>query len=276
MVIHFLLQRVNSFLKYYFRAKTKYDIHSPFVADLMQNVIEDDRNFYIFSSIITLRARLALNKKTIEIIDHGAGSMVTSSNQRQIREIVKYSAIPPFAGKMLFRLVNWHKPKTLLELGTSLGISTLYQIAAAQHAKFITIEGCPNTATYAQDNLNYFNYNHVKLLQGVFQQELPNALKELSKLDYLFLDGDHRGVSSKEYFKSCLPFAHENSLFVIADIYWSKEMTQAWQEMVQHPKVKLSIDLYYFGLLFFRTEQKEKEHFTLIKAKYKPWRMGFF
>jgi hypothetical protein len=40
-------------------------------------------------------------------------------------------------------------------------------------------------------------------------------------------------------------------------------MEKAWKEICAHPEVSLSLDLFYFGIVFFRTENKNKEHFVL-------------
>jgi hypothetical protein len=49
---------------------------------------------------------------------------------------------------------------------------------------------------------------------------------------------------------------------IFDDIYWNKDMEKAWQEIKNNQKVTVSIDLFYFGLIFFRKEQ-EKQHFIL-------------
>jgi len=262
------------FLRHYFRARTRYDIHSPFVYQLIEEVVEDNRQYYAFPEIEHLRWRLRKNKRKISITDYGAGSKVIASSSRSIASIARYSAVSASTGQQLFRLANLFHPKKMLELGTSLGISTAYQKTAVLNAEMISIEGCPETAQLAQQHLQAFEFSNLDIRTGSFSQLLPTALQDLSKLDYLYLDGDHRRGASLEYFQTCLEYAHENSIFIIADIHWSAEMEDAWRQMKNHPNVTLSIDLFHLGLLFFRKEQKTKEHYSLIKAKYKPWRMG--
>jgi predicted O-methyltransferase YrrM len=263
-------------LRYYFRARTRYDIHSPFVFQLIEEVLEDDRNYYAFSEIEYLRWRLKKNTTKITITDYGAGSRVNSSSQRKISSIAKHSAISPATGRLLFRLLNFLQPDSTLELGTSLGISTSYLKSARRQSHMITIEGCPAVAREAAQNLNTFKFKQLTLLTGSFQEMLPVALLDIGRLDCLYLDGDHRKDASLKYFEACLEKAHENSFFIIADIHWSGEMEAAWEQMKAHPEVTLTIDLYHVGLIFFRKQSKGESHYTLIKAKYKPWRMGFF
>lgn len=263
-------------LRYFWRAKTIYDVHSPFVADLVNAVLEDTRHFYAFSEIEGMRRQLLESKKEVRIEDHGAGSKVNESNNRTIGNITRYSAISPRVGRWLFRLAHFHKPQIILELGTSMGISTLYLAAGALNAKVITMEGCADIAKQAQRNFTFLNKKNIESREGVFEKLLPTALSDLQKIDLLFLDGDHRAGASLQYFEQCLAYAHEQSVFVIADIHWSEEMETAWKQLKLHPRVSLSIDLFYIGFLFFRTENKQPEHYTLIERKYKIWRLGIF
>ena len=270
------LQIAWRYLRFYRRAYTRYGLHSPFVFELTEQVVEDKRVFYAFAIIEQLRQLLLRDRNRISVTDYGAGSKVTPGPVRSISSLARNSAVSPATGRLLFRLVHFIKPRRILELGTSLGISTAYQAAAALNAEFLTIEGCPETALRAKRHFQQLGLPHIRLLNGAFRELLPGALQHLQQLDYLYLDGDHRAGASLEYFNLCLPYAHNDSLFVIADIHWSREMEAAWLDMQQHPSVTLSIDLFQVGLLFFRKEQRQKEHYNIVPARYKPWRMGVF
>ena len=91
---------------------------------------------------------------------------------------------------------------------------------------------------------------------------VEKELKEHNQLDFVFFDGNHKKKPTLSYFKQCLEVAHEDSIFIFDDIYWSTEMTEAWQEIKKHPKVTLSIDCFEMGIVFFKKEQA-KEHFTV-------------
>jgi len=269
-------QHFLRFVKYYFRAKTRYNVHSPFLFDFTETVLEDDRWYYAFSEIETLRRMLLTNRTPLQITDLGAGPQASPAKVRTVAILAKYSANQPFACRMLFRIVQRYKPRTMLELGTSLGISTGYQAAAALSARMITIEGCPNIGRQALENLERMKAGNVAMLQGRFEEMLPVALKELDRLDYVFIDGNHRKEPTLKYYGECLAHAHDGSVFVFDDIHWSAGMEQAWEAIKSHPKVRVTVDLFFFGVVFFRSENAEKEHFTLIKWAWKPWAIGFF
>ena len=268
------LRLIFRFLKYYFRAKTKYNVHSPFVFDFVDSVLEDDRWYYAFSEWEALRHQILKDRTKVRITDLGAGSQMVADQERTLRSLAHYSANKPYSCRLLFRIVGHYHPATLLELGTSLGISTGYQAAAALDSRVITIEGCPNIAKFAAHHFRLMKMENIQQLQGRFEDMLPVALKELKTLDYVFVDGNHRKEPTLRYFESCLACAHEKSVFVFDDIHWSKEMEQAWDAIRQHPEVRLTIDLYFFGVVFFRKDFQVKEHYTLIKWGWKPWSIG--
>lgn len=264
------------FVRYFRQARTRYDVHSPFVADFVEKVLEDRRRFYAFSEIETMRQQLRQDRRHLPVRDYGAGSQARPGKIRIVSSIARYSAVSPFVGKTLFRLVNHYQPQNLLELGTSLGISTLYLGSASSKTNLISIEGCPQTAAVARDNLSMLRSKNVTQLVGPFRERLPEALAHFERLDLLFLDGDHRKEATVNYVESCLQKAHPDSIFILADIHWSEEMEAAWGQLREHPRVRISIDLFHIGILFFREEQRQPEHYALIRSRFKPWRMGVF
>lgn len=262
------------FLKYYFKAQTKYNIHSPFVFDFAENVLDDNRWFYAFTEVEEMRALLKTEKIPLEISDYGAGSQVSSRKTRTISSLTKHSATSPVFCRILFRLIQFYKPETLLELGTSMGVSTLYQAYASRSSTLITIEGCPVISEQAEENFELMEVDNIEVVTGKFEDQLPKVLERLDSLDYVFVDGNHRKEPTIQYFEWCLGKANEQSVFVFDDIHWSLEMESAWREIQNHPKVTLSIDLFFFGIVFFRKEFKTKQHFTIIKSWWKPWEIG--
>jgi predicted O-methyltransferase YrrM len=97
-------------------------------------------------------------------------------------------------------------------------------------------------------------------------------LNDLGKLDYVFIDGNHRLAPTLNYFDSCLEFAHNETVFVFDDIHWSYEMEEAWEKLKAHPRVTISIDLFHMGVIFILKEKKVKEHYLLCPLSWKPWK----
>ena len=271
-----LLFRCKSFAVYFLKSKTKFDIHSPLVFDFICNVLEEDKWYYAFDDLEKVRTVLLKNEQLLEITDFGAGSQVLKTHKRKIKDIAANSLSARYFCQILFSLVHWLKPPAVLELGTSLGLSTLYLAKPNKKSKITTIEGCKQIADKAEPLFRLFHADNIQLVNGNFDDVLEKTLKEQGKISLFVIDGNHRKEATLRYFKQCLSSATENAVFVFDDIYWSKEMKEAWDEIKLHPKSKLTIDIFQFGLVFLHNEVLEKQHFTLIDCKYKFWRTGLF
>ncbi len=252
------LSFILRYLNFLVRAKTRHGVHSPFVFELLTKVIAEKAPFYAFDKIEYLRKQLLLSKKEIEVTDLGTGD----SGKRTIAEIAQRSAKPAAQGQLLFRLVNHFKPKHLLELGTSLGLSSLYMAAPDSSAKLITIEGSRATAKAAEENFRKFGAQNIETVTGNFDEVLPVVLEKNLPFDFIFFDGNHRKEPTLRYFEQCLAKAGPQAVFVFDDIHWSAEMEEAWEQIKAHQKVTVTVDLFFLGLVFFRPEQA-KEHFLL-------------
>ncbi|MCE6987665.1 O-methyltransferase [Dyadobacter sp. CY323] len=255
---------VSAYLKYLLRSGNEHSIHSPFLFELYTNVIaakEDENPDY--REIIRLRKELLASNEKIEILDLGAGSRVNKSNLRKISTIARNAEKPAKFGRLFSRLIKRFQPDTIVELGTSLGLTTLYMSRAKRDAQLITFEGCPETAQKAGQHFAKLNANNIEIVLGNIDQTLPERLKSLNKtIDFAYFDANHRLEPTVRYFENCLPYIKNESVFIFDDIYWSKEMTEAWEQIKSHPKVTLTVDLFWVGLVFFRSEQV-KEDFVL-------------
>lgn len=248
------------YLKYLFTSKTAHGIHSPFVFELYNEVISKKSRYYAFDKIEQLREKMLISHASINVKDLGTGT----SRKKVIREIAERSVKNSKYGQLLFRIVHFFKPVAILELGTSLGISTSYLASANQNAKVVTIEGCPTTAGEAKKNFESLGLSNIECLVGDFDAVLPAALSllQFASSHLIFFDGNHRKKPTLKYFTECLKSANANSVFVFDDIHWSEEMEEAWEEIKQHPKTSVTIDLFFIGLVFFHKKQA-KEHFVI-------------
>lgn len=258
-------------LDYYWQAKTKRNIEHPFVRELMDKVVDKRQQFPVFDKLEGLRDQLAKTDQTIVIQDLGAGSKKSGQERRKVSKVLKYSVSPKWQCQFLFHLVTFLNARNRLELGTSLGISSLYQYLANFNSPMLTLEGSPELARMARQHFKSFEAQHLQLIEGPFEQTLAPALEQLGQLDYVFLDGNHALIPSLQYFDLCLPYLHQRSVLVIDDIYWSEEMTEAWERIKAHPRVRLTLDLYWAGLVFFSNGGEEPQHFTGIASRFKPW-----
>lgn len=254
---------IIKYLKYFITAKRRgYGVHSPFAYKLAIKLLKDKKNFIKLKKIERLRENLLKSNQKIEVKDFGAGSKKMQNNKRKVREIVKYSATPPKYGKLLSILVNYFEPQTILEIGTSAGIGTLYLSSGNPSAKIYTLEGCPQTAKIAENNFKKFS-NNIEIIVGKFDKTLIKTLNKIEKLDFVFIDGNHRKEPTIKYFETILPFCNNDTVIIFDDISWTSQMQEAWQEIKQHKETKLAINIFKMGIIFLRKEFHNKEEVTL-------------
>jgi len=252
---------VSNYLKYRIIGGTAHDVHSPFVFDLLNNVINDQAQFYCFGPIESLRSKLILDQRTIQVSDFGAegtGKKVA----KKISTIAKNSLQEKKYAQLIFRLVNFSNAKNIIELGTSLGITSLYISNAAKKSHLITMEGCPEIAGIAKENFEKMKVKNIELVIGNFDENLAKTLASLEQVDLVYFDGNHRKKATLDYFNLCLTKKTNDSIFIFDDIYWSREMKKAWDEIIRNENVTVSIDLFKLGIVFFRSGIP-KQHFRL-------------
>jgi predicted O-methyltransferase YrrM len=165
--------------------------------------------------------------------------------------------------RLLYRLVKHYQPQTIIELGTSLGITSSYLSAANPRARVISIEGSASVAETAQENFQQLGLRNIELINGNFDDILPDLLKNLDQIDVGYVDGNHRYEPTIRYFLQFLHKSHNDTILIFDDIHWSAEMERAWEEIKAHPSVRYTIDLFFLGFAFFREEFKVKQNFTI-------------
>lgn len=258
-----LLWRVFQYIKYLIRSNKKgHGIHSPFVYQFVKEVVDNKDKYYLFEDIESLRAKLLLTDLEIEVTDLGAGSKFQKSSKRKISKIAETALKPKKQAELLFKIAKYFKIKNAIELGTSLGISSLYLSQYSKDCQLISVEGCPNIAKVAQLNFEKLKANNITSIVGAFDEELPKIFHQNKAFDLIYFDGNHTKEATLNYFEICLKHIHNDSIFIFDDIYWSQDMLSAWNTIKANQNVKVTIDLFHFGLVFFRKEQP-KENFTV-------------
>ncbi len=245
------------------KAHGKAGVHPPFLYNLLDLVLTEKNRVSETPKIEQLRNKLLRDSRVIEITDLGAGSLTGAGDRRHIRDIARYSAKPKKWGQTLHRLAAEMKPKNLLELGTSLGMSAAYLASAVPKGKLITLEGCPVIASEARKNIDSLNLKNVEIRTGHFDQTLPALLSEIPSVDFAYIDGNHTEEATLRYFYWLKEKSYERTVLVFDDIHWSPGMAAAWQKIRNDDSVTLSVDLFRLGLVFFRSGLT-KQHFNIV------------
>ena len=258
----FNLTFAKDFLLHRFTSKNRHGLHSPFIYRLVDEVIYDKQHKAVYDKIEAERDNLLVDDRFITITDLGAGSHVNNNKQKKISDITLNALKPPKLAKLLYRLAAFVKPTNIIELGTCLGITTLYLQQAAPEAKVYTLEGCPETAGVAKTVFERAGAKDISVITGNFDDTLGGVIDGLDKLDFVYIDGNHQKDATIRYFEWCLPKVHEDTMLIFDDIYWSAGMKQAWEQIKAHPQVTATVDLYWIGLVFFKPG-KVKEDFKI-------------
>jgi predicted O-methyltransferase YrrM len=257
------IKTVLKYINYRLTSYTEHDLHSPFLYDFYMELIKNEHPFGDFEELNALRTQLELDNTIITITDFGAGSKKLNSTSRKIKHIAKHGIAQKKQAEFLYRLLNKFKPKTIVELGTSVGLTSLYLSKALPKSSIYTIEGCPNLFNFSNELFKKERATNINSVNGNFNTEFPKLLSKIDSLDFLYIDGNHAYEPTMAYFNLALAKKNRHSIFVFDDIYWSDGMQKAWKEICANKEVTLSLDLFYFGIVFFKTENKEKEHFVL-------------
>lgn len=257
-----VLQFISDYLKHRLTSKSRHGTHSPFVYKLVDEVIYDFKFKSDYIAIEAQRKKLLNDESIVNVTDLGAGSHLNKNRKKKVKEIAKNALKTPRLAQLIYRLAKEAQPANLLELGTCLGITTAYLSKACPEAEIITIEGCPETAKKAYENFQDLELDNIELQVGNFDTLLTRVIEGFPQLDFVYVDGNHRKDATLNYFNWCLPKVHENSVLIFDDIYWSKGMKEAWEEIKSHPDVMVTIDLFWIGLVYFKKGQA-KEHFKI-------------
>lgn len=257
-----MLFQIKSYLKFLWKSKNEHAVHSPFVFNLLTKCFYDKKPKPEYSILKNYRKSLLENKNFIEVTDFGAGSKVFKSNKRQISKIAQTAGISPKRAELLFRVTNYFKPENILEIGTSLGLATSALALGNTKAKVITIEGCPQTGGTAKNQLDKFGCKNVKTIISEFESFLISENIQATNYNLIYFDGNHSKKATLAYFEVLLQTIDNDSVWIFDDIHWSPEMEESWEIIKNHPKVKVTIDTFQWGFVFFRYEQP-KEHFII-------------
>jgi predicted O-methyltransferase YrrM len=246
-VLYFILFKVQS------KSKKGHNVHSPFVYKLIENVFNNKNEVAIFDFIEEIRVILLKNNKLINLNGFGSGSKTfNNKGQISVSVVTKHTSVPKKYGQFLFNFVQHTKPQCVIELGSSVGISSMYLSSHNFLKRFITIEGEFDLCEITAKNLEYINAPNFEIVHGNFFEKLPFALSKCGGLKKLvFVDGDHSCEKTLAIFNQLIPNMAKNDVVIFDDIYLNKGMIKAWEMIKNDKRVMLTIDIYKFGIVFF-------------------------
>lgn len=255
-----MINLAREVIKYYLKGKRRHGVHSPFVYDFGDNCLSLPLPENIQQEFQALKKSFLQSKDKIKVTDLGAGSKKLNQ-EREVRRIARISGINRKYGALLYRLVRHYDCKNVLELGTSLGLGTYMLVSGKDNVKVTTIEGCPTTAAYAEKCFPKELKERTQFIVSSFEDYLQNE-EEKPIFDLVFIDGDHQSKHLYRQLELLEEHTHNNTLFVLDDIRWSKDMLGAWNTLIKDETHHLTMDLFRMGIIAKRPQQR-KEHFVI-------------
>lgn len=246
--------RASKYLKYmlFSRHKKGHGIHGPFIFDLVSVVFRNKIDHDIVCKIEKIRKKLISDKRSIVVNDLGSGSLKLKTNLRKVSDIALYSPVPEKYGVLLANLAAEFGGPHLIEFGTSFGISTMYLAGACPGSIVYTMEGCPEISEIAKENFKEAGFNNIRMMTGSFDDLLPSIKKIYGNPGLIFIDGNHRRDPVINYFCQMSEISGHQTVIIIDDIHYSKEMEEAWDIIKENEKVTMTVDIWRMGLVFFR------------------------
>lgn len=250
---------IKTYLNYWLDSVSEHSLHSPFLYDLYTKIIHVEPMPDL--AIEKLRVELLKTDREIDVTDLGAKSKHFTSGKRKISDIAETSVSSVRLSSLYQRLAMHVQAKTIVELGTSFGLTSLY-LAKTANARVYTFEGSTQIAEIAEDTFRFADAKNIELIKGNINTSLYSTLSRIPKVDFVLMDANHQYEATKKYFEELLMKVHHKSVMVIDDIHANPGMDKAWKEICSHDLVHTTLDLYRCGIVFF-DPSLTKQHVVL-------------
>ncbi len=259
-------------VEFYIKAKTYKDFDNPEISQLIYNILELNDSHYRITEIENIRKELKKDSRILQINDLGAGSTFSKSKTKSVKSIANSALSPKWQCHLLYKTINEFLPENIIEMGTSLGISTAYLAIGNPRATVTTIEGSEALAGIAIQNFSKLRLKNIKQVYGNFDHTLPVILENINHVDFAFIDGNHTKEATIDYFNQIKTKSDESTVMILDDIHWSKGMEEAWEYVKSQESVKATLDFFSFGIVLFDRRYGNNEHYKVIERKFKLWK----
>ena len=247
-------------MSYWLDAVNIHSLQSPFVYEVYKNVIDKRKRVSADPQIEKIREKFKSSLNVIEVNDLVSWSSIEYSEYRNVTDIASYGVTEKKYSQIMLGLIQYMNFKNVIELGTSLGINTLY-LSKPDQTQVTTFEGSTSLVNIATELLNDQRKN-VQVVEGNIDTSLPKFLETSPPIDLAFLDANHSYNPTLKYFDLLLGKSHDETCFIFDDIHLSREMNEAWKHIRGHYQVTLTLDLFQIGMVFINPEIR-KRHYVL-------------
>jgi predicted O-methyltransferase YrrM len=239
----------------------------PFLFLLNGRVNSED--YPIVKKIEDLRSELA--KRENEFVTVFSDPSFISQSQsprpvtRSLAQVARVSSVLPVWGLFLHLCANASRAKTILELGSSAGMSGCYLASGNYCQKFITIEGSATLANLADNHLRQIS-NRCQVVNASFDDGLDKIFPNLTEgIDLAYIDGNKEKAANLRYLERLTPHLNPGSVVVLDDIHWSHEMREAWKRISRLTGFSHTINAGRFGVCVWSGRTVQPKNYALYK-----------
>ena len=145
-------------------------------------------------------------------------------------EIIRKDNLSKKKSRLLFRVVKYFKPNSVVVFGKKKDVINNTILLAQPEAKIMNEDDWPDYEVVKPFDLIYFN--------------------SADKADYLKALVYLLGTTTND------------TVWIFNNIHRSEDFSEVWKTIKRNKSVRMTIDLFFWGMVFFRTEQA-KEHFRI-------------
>ena len=266
------LSIIRRFLSFWKSAKSIDSVDSPLLYNLSFIIKNSDGKSNDIMRIEQRRQSLLKKRTIINRESLGAPSTIYNRNEVGISQIAQSAVSPRYKCELLKNIVEWSESAKVLELGTSLAISTAYISTAANVKHIDTVEGSKSISVVNEQDSHD---DKIRFHTASFEIFIDTQLNLGTKYDCIVLDGHHEYLPTVTYVSQCRHMLNPTGLIILDDIYWSQGMTKAWEELKSNQDFNLCIDLFFYGILSMKPAVREPIDVKLWPFKAR-WQLGLF
>ncbi len=255
----------QKYLQYWVTANNGkgHGIHSPFVYDFIRNVLINKKKYPAYKQIAQLCKRLKKDHRIVDIEDFCERVTIPISQKVKMANLYRSMIKPAKYGQLFFRMARHYKSQYVLEIGSSLGITTSYLALANADTTIITYEESDAIAKIAAQNFSSLSIKNTIQILGNVNNTLKDTLNKIIQLDFVFVNGNNCKETILFYWNILYNKAHNETLFIFDKIHGSAEMEEIWKKIQQLDMVTCTIDLFFIGIVSIRKEIKGPVHLSV-------------
>lgn len=216
------------------------DIFNEFILDSMFQMSS-------FIDCCEYRLNMLADGTELNVTDFGTGK----SGMRKVKQIARKSSTEPRYGGVIQKIIDSFGIETVLELGTSVGVGTMFLARTNAKTDVTTVEGCPETCKFAKSEFGKRKIANVNFINDDFDHLFDSQALNGQKFDLFIMDGNHTCEATLRYFNHIVNnHCGQKSIIVIDDINWSRDMYRAWKEISAKMQDSLRLNLFRMGIIF--------------------------